>query len=78
MSQRPKTTSWMWNDSGEVNGLRLDLDARVLLWFDGIGCACGDSTAEQPFADFWGGNLLGFNPPEDVLAEVREVVGGFV
>lgn len=77
MSETSRTTSWMWNDDGEVNGLRLDLDDRLLLWFDGIGCACGDSTAEQPFVDFLDGNLLGFNPPDDVLAEVQAVVRRF-
>lgn len=78
MAQRPQTTSWMWRDGEEVNGLQLDLDDQKLLWFDGIGCACGDSTAEQSFADFLAGGPRGFNPPEDVLSEVRAVVAAAV
>ena len=50
-ARQPLNTSWMWRtDDGEVWGLSLDADHATVEWFDGIGCACGDSFAVQTFA----------------------------
>jgi hypothetical protein len=72
MSKEP-TTSWMWpTDDGDVNGATIDTIKARIHWFDnGIGCACGDSTAEQTYADFRKkGPAIG-SIPGDVLAEIQ-------
>jgi hypothetical protein len=70
--EKPITTSWMWKQDAEVWGLTLNLDDRKLEWFDSIGCACGDSFAVQTIADFMQKGPRFGDPPDDVLAEVRE------
>lgn len=66
------TTSWMWKqEDGEVWGLTLDVDARKLEWFDRVGCACGDSFAEQTVEDFTQKGPRFGDLPDDVMAEVR-------
>jgi hypothetical protein len=62
----------MWKtEDDEIWGLTLDADAQKLDWYDGIGCACGDSFAEQTFDDFLQkGPRYGTLPP-DVENEVR-------
>ena len=70
---KPITTSWMWKqEDGEVWGLTLNVDKRKLEWFDGIGCACGDSFAEQTVEDFAQKGARYAELPADILAEVRE------
>lgn len=72
MDKKPLTTSWMWRqDDGEIWGLTLNLEKQTLEWFDGIGCACGDSFAEQSIEDFRRRGAHYGSPPDDVLAEVR-------
>lgn len=67
------TTSWMWKqEDGEVWGLTLNIAERKLEWFDGIGCACGDSFAEQTVEDFSQKGARYGELPADVMAEVRE------
>lgn len=72
MSDPKITLSWMWRDGESINALKINTDRRRLEWFDEIGCACGDSTAEQSFADFaaHGAKLSGV--PDDVLSELRQ------
>ncbi len=69
--RQPLNTSWMWRtDDGEVWGLSLDAERALVEWFDGIGCACGDSFAVQTFADFLQTGPRYGDPPADVLAEI--------
>jgi hypothetical protein len=71
MSDKPITTSWMWKqEDGEIWGLTLDTDARKVEWFDGIGCACGDSFAVQSFDDFLAKGPRYGEPPDDTLGEI--------
>jgi hypothetical protein len=71
--KKPMTTSWMWKqEDGEVWGLTIDIEKRKLEWFDGIGCACGDSFAEQTVEDFIQRGPRYGDLPDDVLNEVRE------
>lgn len=70
-TQQPITTVWMWQQDGEVWGLTINTDKGVIEWADGIGCACGDSFAEQTFADFLARGPRYGSPPDDVLAQVH-------
>lgn len=75
MTSKPLTTSWMWKqDDGEIWGLTLDVDARKLDWYDGVGCACGDSFAEQSIQDFLQKGPRYGSLPADVLDEVRAAI----
>lgn len=69
------TTSWIWADeaSGGVKGARLDLALRLIEWVDQPGCACGDATSRQTFADFLSTGPLE-SPPADVLEEMRQAL----
>jgi hypothetical protein len=72
MDEKPLTTAWMWKQPDEeIWGLTINKDTRKLEWFDGIGCACGDSFAEQTFADFLQKGPRYGDLPEDVMAEVQ-------
>lgn len=74
MAETPKTTTWMWEAGTSINGVRIDLHDAQLEWYDEVGCACGDSTVEQSYADFQAdGPALG-NLPEDVLTELQNAV----
>lgn len=76
MTAKPLTTVWMWKDASndEVWGLTANLNKEKLEWSDSIGCACGDSFAEQTFADFLEKGPRYGEPPEDVVAEVYETL----
>jgi hypothetical protein len=67
------TTSWMWpTDDGDVNGATIDTISQRIHWFDsGLGCACGDSTAEQTYAEFRAKGPAVGTIPDDVLAEIH-------
>ncbi len=68
---KPLTTAWMWkDDDGEVWGLTIDRDKGLLEWADSIGCACGDSFAQQTIADYARHGPRYGNPPADVRAEI--------
>lgn len=78
MTNQPLNTAWMWKDEeGEIWGLTLNKDKQKVEWADSIGCACGDSFAEQTFADFLAKGPRYGNPPDDVLAEAYESVQAF-
>jgi len=64
-------TSWIWADeaSGGVKGARLNLADGNIEWVDQPGCACGDATTRQTFADFRDNGPLE-SPPEEVLGEM--------
>ena len=68
-------TSWIWADnaSGGVKGARLDVAARRIEWVDQPGCACGDATSRQTFADFLATGPLE-SPPADVLEAMRQAL----
>ncbi len=68
------TTAWMWRAGQGINALKLDVEQRRLRWFDEVGCACGDSSAEQTVAEYRQRGAPGFTPPEDVLAEIDEAL----
>ncbi len=75
MSNKP-TLSWIWSTETCVNGLRIDSDAQLLHWYDSFGCACDDSTVDQPIADYKQSGVPSIIaiPPADVLAEIEETV----
>ena len=65
-------TAWMWKqDDGEIWGLTVDMEKQRVEWFDGIGCACGDSFAIQTAADFLAKGPRYGEPPPDVLSEIQ-------
>lgn len=65
------TTSWMWaTSSGGVNGVEFDTDQSLLMWYDEMGCACGDSSATQTPADFLTNGPRFSNLPADVQQEI--------
>ena len=72
MAEKPLTTSWMWKQDEEIWGLTLNVDEQKIEWFDGVGCACGDSFAEQTIPDFLKKGARYGDPPDDILAELRE------
>jgi hypothetical protein len=62
----------MWKQpDDEIWGLTVNRDKGRVEWYDGIGCACGDSFAEQTFADFLQKGPRFGDLPDDVLAEVQ-------
>jgi hypothetical protein len=67
-------TSWMWKQDEEIWGLNLNVKKQTLAWMDGIGCACGDSFAEQSLDDFLAQGPRFGNPPDDVVEEVTHSV----
>lgn len=70
MTAKAPTTSWLWRAGEGMNGLTLNVGERTLEWYDSIGCACGDSTAEQSTEEFRKkGPYLGL--PEDIRAELE-------
>jgi len=75
MDNKRVSTSWMWkDDDGEIWGLMVNRDRQKVEWSDSVGCACGDSFAEQTFADFLAKGPRYGNPPDDVLSEAYESV----
>ncbi|GAB4263011.1 MAG: hypothetical protein Kow0080_00920 [Candidatus Promineifilaceae bacterium] len=80
MSKKP--VSWMWldetTDKMAVSGLRLDTDKGLLHWTAEIGCHCDEADAIQTIADYKKTGVPGFIaiPPDDVLAEIAQVIGG--
>jgi hypothetical protein len=65
----------MWKqDDGEIWGLTVNREKKKLEWADSIGCACGDSFAEQTYDDFLKMGPRYANPPQDVLQEIYESV----
>lgn len=75
MASQNKISSWMWaTEHGDTNGVTLDLHLGMIYWFDAIGCACGDNTAEQTLDQFREkGTPLG-GVPDDVLAEIQDAL----
>jgi hypothetical protein len=72
-----ENTAWMWSTAdGDVHGANLDHAEQMIYWFDsGVGCACGDSSIVQSFAQFeQAGPAL--QPPPDVQAEMRASIHG--
>jgi len=72
MSDPKITLSWMWRVDESIHALKINTDRQRLEWFDEIGCACGDSTAEQTFAEFAARGAALSGVPDDVLAELRD------
>jgi hypothetical protein len=78
MQQLPLPMAWMWAVNDEVYGLSIDLETRTLRWFVHAGCACDfdDAYTKQSPAQFEGRGVPGgvADPPDDVLAEIRQSV----
>lgn len=70
------TSSWIWPAEQGVNGLRIDTEARMMHWYDEIGCACDTSTVDQTIADYRAEGVPGFIqiPPADVQAEIGQLL----
>lgn len=70
------TLSWIWSTNNCVNGLRIDTDAQLLRWYDSFGCACDDSTVDQPITDYKQSGVpsVMMIPPDDVLGEIEETI----
>ncbi|MEM7331008.1 MAG: hypothetical protein AAF490_02875 [Chloroflexota bacterium] len=72
------TTSWMWQTDQGVNGLRIDIDNKLMRWYDVIGCGCGmddlaiEQSVDQYKLEGTPANLQ--NPPQDVLDEIDTTV----
>lgn len=79
MAENPLKTAWMWaTEDGEMNGMTIDTSHKRLDWFDGIGCACGDSSAVQSYTEYQRkGSPLG-ELPDDVKAEIDASIGALV
>jgi len=65
------TTSWMWKDGEDLNGLQIDAEEGRLEWFDGVGCACGDSTLSQTYDQFAQKGPAFPGIQDEILTEVR-------
>lgn len=68
------TTSWIWPAGSGVNGMTIDTERGVLDWFDNVGCACGDSSARQTYAQFMQQGPAFGGIPVDVMDEIRETL----
>lgn len=72
MAEPTVTTAWMWQtERGELNGLKIDKERGLLNWYDGVGCACGDSTAAQTVAEYKKDGAAFQGVPEDILQELQ-------
>jgi len=72
------TTSWMWPIENGVNALRIDVDRKMMNWYDEIGCACSDDdlSITQTIAEFQTGGAPNNIQliPEDVLGEIAQTL----
>lgn len=75
MTEQKPISSWMWaTNSGDTNGVTIDLNLQMIYWFDAVGCACASSTFDQPIDDYRAnGSPLGALP-EDVIADIDVVL----
>jgi len=65
----------MWaTDGGGVNGAKIDVERKIVQWFDEIGCACDDSTDIQTYAQFIEQGAMFSDAPDDVIAELSASV----
>jgi len=65
----------MWaTDRGGVNGAKIDVERKIVQWFDEIGCACDDSTDIQTYAQFIEQGAMFSDAPDDVIAELSASV----
>lgn len=71
MSDKPITTSWLWQAGEGVNGLKINTDRARIEWYDEVGCACGDSTITQTYHEFRTQGPTFSSIPDDVQAEVE-------
>lgn len=69
----PPATSWMWSAGEGVNGAQIDERRQRIAWYDEVGCACGDSTTSQTFADFLARGAS-FSVPDEIAAEIRAAI----
>lgn len=72
------TTAWMWPVDDGINALRIDVDGKILKWYDAIGCACSDDdlSMAQTISEFQTNgapNNVQF-VPADVLDEINETL----
>lgn len=69
-------TAWMWRDetSGGVMGATVDLQKRLIQWFDQPGCACGGSDTEQTIADFIARGARHITLPAEVETDMRHAL----
>jgi hypothetical protein len=74
MDKKTYSTSWIWPHDNGVNGAVLNLEKGLVEWFDGPGCACGDSSQIQSFEDFLRHGPRYGTPPDDVLEEMRSTL----
>ncbi len=74
MNEKTSTTTWMWAGDDGTYGLVLDNQAGKLLWYDAIGCLCGDDEhyLEQTVSEFQvkGTPWPVEPPPPLILAEI--------
>ncbi len=75
MAESKVQTAWMWaTDRGGVNGAKIDVERKIVQWFDEIGCACDDSTDIQTYAQFIEQGAMFSDAPDDVIAELSASV----
>lgn len=68
-------TSWMWRDEdGGVQGADLNLEQRVVRWYEAMACACEDNKLEQTFEDYLRRGAHYADPPQAIEDEIRASV----
>jgi hypothetical protein len=54
--------------------MTIDVDKQRLEWFAEIGCACGDSSFDQSYAEFLTRGAPVDGVPADVLSDIEDAV----
>lgn len=74
-----RKTAWMWpTEDGDTLGITIDLRTRVVHWYEGLGCACDDSSFAQTLHEYQAkGSPLG-TLPDDVQAELDATVAALL
>ncbi len=72
------TTSWMWPIDDGINALRIDIDRKMMKWYDAIGCACSDDDLSivQTIVEFQTSGAPNNIQliPDDVLEEINSTL----
>ena len=66
-------TAWIWQDelSTATVGVTLDVERKLLQWYEAIGCACAGSNSQQTIENFLEKGSPFFEMPNDIEEELR-------
>ncbi|MCI0714589.1 MAG: hypothetical protein L0154_30825 [Chloroflexi bacterium] len=67
-------TAWIWAYHDGTSGMTIDIEKQRLEWFVEIGCACGDSSLDQSYAEFLQRGAPVGGVPDDILSEIEYAV----